>query len=73
MYELTPRRIVLAKYHMVRFFERKKADRLAKQIETQIELSKDAEETEKLKQDLHVAQIDSLYAKFFPVSRCTRP
>ena len=58
---------------MVRFFERKKADRLAKQIETQIELSKDPEETEKLKQDLHVAQIDSLYAKFFPVSRCICP
>jgi hypothetical protein len=73
MYLLTPDCIVLAKYHMVRFFERKKADRLAKQIETQISLSKDPEEIEKLNQDLHVAQIDSLYAKFFPVSRCIRP
>ncbi|KAI1854559.1 hypothetical protein JX266_000677 [Neoarthrinium moseri] len=57
---------MIKKYHMVRFFERKKADRLAKQIEKQIEQSKDPEEIKKLKDDLHIAQIDSLYAKFFP-------
>lgn len=48
------------------FTERKKADRLAKQIEKQISESTDPTETEQLKADLHVAQIDSTYAKFFP-------
>jgi hypothetical protein len=46
--------------------ERQKADRLAKQIEKQIPNTEDKDELEKLQQDLHVAQIDSLYAKFFP-------
>ncbi|KAK6080356.1 hypothetical protein SCUP234_05297 [Seiridium cupressi] len=57
---------MISKYHMVRFFETKKANRLAKQIEKQIEETGDKGEIKKLKQDLHVAQIDSLYAKFFP-------
>ncbi|KAI1818833.1 hypothetical protein GGS20DRAFT_591453 [Poronia punctata] len=60
------RRDMIAKYHMVRFFERKKADRLAKQIRSQLETETDEEERKKLEADLHIAQIDSLYAKFFP-------
>ncbi|KAI0128835.1 hypothetical protein BJ170DRAFT_594662 [Xylariales sp. AK1849] len=47
------------------FIERQKADRLAMQIETQIKQAEDAKESEKLKEDLHVAQVDILYAKFF--------
>ncbi|ORY70126.1 uncharacterized protein BCR38DRAFT_421064 [Pseudomassariella vexata] len=58
---------MIKKYHMVRFYERKKADRLAKQIEKQIAESQDPEEIKKLEEDLHIAQIDSLYAKFFPL------
>ncbi|KAI1404061.1 hypothetical protein F4819DRAFT_174957 [Hypoxylon fuscum] len=60
------RKNMISKYHMVRFFERKKADRLAKQIQSQIDKSKDAGEIEKLKADLHKAEVDSLYTKFFP-------
>ncbi|KAK5632002.1 hypothetical protein RRF57_007716 [Xylaria bambusicola] len=57
---------MIKKYHMVRFFERKKADRLAKQIRTQLEATTDEEERKKLQADLHTAGVDSLYAKYFP-------
>ncbi|KAI5855589.1 hypothetical protein GGS23DRAFT_589484 [Durotheca rogersii] len=57
---------MIKKYHMVRFFERKKADRLAKQIQSQLEAAEDEGTREKLGVDLHRAKIDSLYARFFP-------
>ncbi|KAI0527791.1 hypothetical protein F5B22DRAFT_4367 [Xylaria bambusicola] len=57
---------MIKKYHMVRFFERKKADRLAKQIRTQLEATTDEEERKKLQADLHTAEVDSLYARYFP-------
>ncbi|KAI0180937.1 hypothetical protein GGR52DRAFT_522269 [Hypoxylon sp. FL1284] len=60
------RKAMIKKYHMVRFFERKKADRLAKQIRTQLNKTTDEKEIEKLKADLHRAEIDSLYTRFFP-------
>ncbi|KAI0024782.1 hypothetical protein F4780DRAFT_775711 [Xylariomycetidae sp. FL0641] len=60
------RRKMIQKYHMVRFHERKKADRLAKQIRTQLETTTDPEESEKLKAQLHIAEIDGLYARYFP-------
>ncbi|KAL7627019.1 rRNA-processing protein efg1 [Parahypoxylon ruwenzoriense] len=60
------RKTMIKKYHMVRFFERKKADRLAKQIKSQIETAKDDKEIDKLKADLHRAEIDSIYTRFFP-------
>ncbi|KAI2626597.1 hypothetical protein GGR54DRAFT_591627 [Hypoxylon sp. NC1633] len=60
------RKSMIGKYHMVRFFERKKADRLAKQIESQLETATDAQEIKKLKADLHKAEVDSIYAKYFP-------
>ncbi|KAI1113347.1 hypothetical protein F5Y14DRAFT_212437 [Nemania sp. NC0429] len=60
------RKNMIKKYHMVRFFERKKADRLAKQIRTQLEATTDKDEREKLQADLHIAEVDALYAKYFP-------
>ncbi|KAI8635059.1 hypothetical protein F5Y19DRAFT_411394 [Xylariaceae sp. FL1651] len=60
------RKLMIKKYHMVRFFERKKADRLAKQIRSQLEATTDEEETKKLQADLHIAEVDALYAKYFP-------
>ncbi|KAI1488104.1 hypothetical protein F5X96DRAFT_646918 [Biscogniauxia mediterranea] len=60
------RKLMISKYHMVRFHERKKADRLAKQIRTQLEAATDEEEIKKLKADLHIAKVDGLYARYFP-------
>ncbi|KAI1743946.1 hypothetical protein F4680DRAFT_407999 [Xylaria scruposa] len=60
------RSAMIKKYHMVRFFERKKADRLSKQIRTQLETITDQEERKKLQADLHIAEVDALYAKYFP-------
>ncbi|KAF2972142.1 hypothetical protein GQX73_g1451 [Xylaria multiplex] len=57
---------MIRKYHMVRFFERKKADRLAKQIRTQLGTTTDKDEKKRLKADLHIAEVDALYAKYFP-------
>ncbi|XXG96588.1 hypothetical protein Hte_002876 [Hypoxylon texense] len=60
------RKTMIKKYHMVRFFERKKADRLAKQIQSQLNKATDEKEIEKLKADLHKAEVDSLYTRYFP-------
>jgi hypothetical protein len=46
--------------------ERKKADRLAKQIQKQIDLCEDLQEKERLEGSLHVANVDALYARYFP-------
>ncbi|KAI0434054.1 hypothetical protein F5Y09DRAFT_4394 [Xylaria sp. FL1042] len=60
------RGMMITKYHMIRFFERKKADRLAKQLRTQLETTTNEEEKKRLQADLHVAEIDALYARYFP-------
>ncbi|KAI1144504.1 hypothetical protein F5Y05DRAFT_29235 [Hypoxylon sp. FL0543] len=60
------RKTMIKKYHMVRFFERKKADRLAKRIRSQLKTATDEKEIEKLNADLHKAEIDSIYTRFFP-------
>ncbi|KAI1413739.1 hypothetical protein F5Y13DRAFT_160962 [Hypoxylon sp. FL1857] len=60
------RKMMIKKYHMVRFFERKKADRLAKQIKSQLKTATDEKEIEKLNADLHRAEIDSIYTRYFP-------
>lgn len=46
--------------------ERRKAERLAKQIEKQLKACDDPQQKEKLEADLHVAQIDTLYSRYFP-------
>lgn len=46
--------------------ERKKAERMAKQIKKQIEQATDPEERVALKSDLHIAEVDAHYAKYFP-------
>ncbi|KAK8126744.1 rRNA-processing efg-1 [Apiospora kogelbergensis] len=60
------RKQMITKYHMVRFFERKKADKLAKQILKQLRACEDKEERTQLEKDLHVAEIDGQYARNFP-------
>ncbi|KAK3296049.1 uncharacterized protein B0H64DRAFT_162056 [Chaetomium fimeti] len=57
---------MIHKYHMVRFFERKKAMRFAKQLEKKVAQATDPEEVAQLKADLHVAQVDTDYAIYFP-------
>ncbi|GAB1320601.1 rRNA-processing protein efg1 [Madurella fahalii] len=57
---------MIQKYHMVRFFERKKAMRLEKQLEKKLAQTTDPDEAAQLKADLHVAQVDIDYARYFP-------
>ncbi|KAF4996900.1 hypothetical protein FGRMN_4221 [Fusarium graminum] len=62
------RSAMISKYHMVRFFERKKASRLVKQLRKKIgeTESTEADEIEGLKRDLHVAEVDEAYTQHFP-------
>ncbi|KAK4185342.1 hypothetical protein QBC35DRAFT_524966 [Podospora australis] len=60
------RSYMIGKYHMVRFFERKKAMRLAKQIEKKLAQATDSDEIAQLKVDLHKAQVDIDYAIYYP-------
>lgn len=46
--------------------ERKKAMRFAKQLEKKVAQATDPEEVSQLKADLHVAQVDTDYAIYFP-------
>ncbi|KAM7223795.1 DUF2361 domain containing protein [Rhypophila decipiens] len=57
---------MIGKYHMVRFFERKKATRRAKQIKKQLAETTDPEEKARLESDLHVAEVDIDYAIYYP-------
>ncbi|KAK0711107.1 hypothetical protein B0H67DRAFT_601943 [Lasiosphaeris hirsuta] len=57
---------MIGKYHMVRFFERKKAIRLAKQLQKRLAETEDPEELAKIKADLHIAQVDIDYAIYHP-------
>ncbi|KAK4237409.1 hypothetical protein C8A03DRAFT_34656 [Achaetomium macrosporum] len=57
---------MIQRYHMVRFFERKKAMRFVKQLEKKLAQATDPEEVAQLKADLHVAQVDIDYARYFP-------
>lgn len=58
---------IISKYHMIRFYEKQKADRLVKQLKKQIASTEDEEQLEKLKHHLHIAETDSLYANYFPL------
>ncbi|KAF4978401.1 hypothetical protein FZEAL_5219 [Fusarium zealandicum] len=60
------RSAMISKYHMVRFFERKKASRLAKQLRKKIDETESSEEIDELKRDLHVAEVDEAYTQHFP-------
>ncbi|KAH8737756.1 hypothetical protein BGZ61DRAFT_582842 [Ilyonectria robusta] len=60
------RSAMIGKYHMVRFFERKRAMRLAKQVRKRLEQSSSPEETEELKRHLHIAEVDEAYTQSFP-------
>ncbi|VUC22060.1 unnamed protein product [Clonostachys rosea] len=60
------RSAMISKYHMVRFFERKKAIRLAKQVRKKIDKCEDQDELEKLRHELHIAEVDEAYAVNHP-------
>ncbi|ATY60114.1 rRNA-processing EFG1 [Cordyceps militaris] len=60
------RSAMISKYHMVRFFERKKAARLVKQLKRKLEAATDDEERNQLQADLHIAEVDEAYTMHHP-------
>ncbi|CAK7565563.1 MAG: 18S rRNA maturation protein [Sporothrix epigloea] len=57
---------MISKYHMIRFFERKKAMRRQKQLQKRHDAADDETEKRQLAEDLSVAEIDVLYPQYFP-------
>ncbi|KAL5888649.1 18S rRNA maturation protein [Pyricularia oryzae] len=57
---------MIGKYHMVRFFERKKAQKLVKYVRKKLDQAEDPEQIIQLKKDLHTAEVDVNYAIYFP-------
>ncbi|KKY35949.1 putative rrna-processing protein efg1 [Diaporthe ampelina] len=57
---------MISKYHRVRFFERKKAERLRKKLKKQADEATDPEEKANIEADLHVADVDYHYTRYFP-------
>ncbi|TID24019.1 rrna-processing protein efg1 [Venturia nashicola] len=60
---------MIGRYHMVRFFDRKKAERRLKQATKALRACEDSEEHTKLEQDVHVAQIDLNYTQYYPLAQ----
>ncbi|AOA60952.1 18S rRNA maturation protein [Komagataella phaffii CBS 7435] len=54
------------KYHMIRFFEKKKALRNYKRVKNELEAATDKKEIKKLKKKLHHCEIDLAYVVNFP-------
>ncbi|KAK3322548.1 hypothetical protein B0H66DRAFT_554634 [Apodospora peruviana] len=57
---------MIGKYHMVRFFERKKATRRLKQLQKQLAEEEDPEKIYSFKSDIHVAEVDIDYTIYYP-------
>ncbi|KAI7787927.1 rrna-processing protein efg1 [Diaporthe eres] len=57
---------MISKYHRVRFFERKKAERLRKKLKKQADEATDPEEKASIEADLHIADVDYHYTRYFP-------
>ncbi|KAJ9154920.1 hypothetical protein NKR23_g2347 [Pleurostoma richardsiae] len=57
---------MIKKYHMVRFFERQKAERLQKQLRKRLGAATDPEEIAQINADIHISDVDYHYTVYFP-------
>ncbi|KAH8595692.1 hypothetical protein B0O99DRAFT_661603 [Bisporella sp. PMI_857] len=62
------RQKMIKRYHKVRFFERKKADRSIKKLRKQLLEATTTEEVQQLKHQMHVAEVDLNYTRYCPLS-----
>ncbi|QDS74029.1 hypothetical protein FKW77_008998 [Venturia effusa] len=60
---------MIGRYHMVRFFDRKKAERRLKQATKALRSCEDSQQHKKLEEDVHVAQIDLNYTQYYPLAQ----
>ncbi|MCJ1244174.1 18S rRNA maturation protein [Trapelia coarctata] len=59
---------IISRYHMVRFFERQKATRILKKLQTQLSaLSPISPEYKALEQNVHKAEVDMNYTMYYPL------
>ncbi|KAM0286305.1 hypothetical protein ACHAQH_001036 [Verticillium albo-atrum] len=57
---------MIGRYHMVRFFERQKAERRLKKFKRALKEADDPEKKAKAETDVHMSEVDIAYAQFFP-------
>ncbi|CZT03639.1 related to rRNA-processing protein efg1 [Rhynchosporium agropyri] len=62
------RQKMIKKYHMVRFFERRKAERQLKRLRKRLLETKSTEEVETLKAEMHIVEVDLNYTQYHPLS-----
>ncbi|KAI9740634.1 MAG: 18S rRNA maturation protein [Claussenomyces sp. TS43310] len=62
------RQKMIKRYHMVRFFERQKATRSVKRLRKQLIAATDPAEVERLKTELHTADVDLHYTQYSPLN-----
>ncbi|KAL2074387.1 hypothetical protein VTL71DRAFT_8165 [Oculimacula yallundae] len=62
------RQKMIKKYHMVRFFERRKATRQLKKLRKRLLETKSTEEVETLKAEMHIVEVDLNYTQYHPLS-----
>jgi hypothetical protein len=60
---------MIGRYHMVRFFDRKKAERRLKQVTKALEACEDIKARTKLEKDVHTLQIDLNYTQYYPLAQ----
>ncbi|KAI9846918.1 MAG: 18S rRNA maturation protein [Thelocarpon superellum] len=63
------RQKIIRKYHMVRFFERKKAARMLKRLRKRLAASPSTEEAAELRQQIHQTNVDFHYAIYSPLDQ----
>ncbi|KAL5116856.1 18S rRNA maturation protein [Pleosporales sp. CAS-2024a] len=63
------RKRMIAKYHQVRFFDRKKGTRILKRLTKELSALDDDSERAKLQQQIHNAQVDVNYAIYYPLMK----
>ncbi|PKS06811.1 hypothetical protein jhhlp_006886 [Lomentospora prolificans] len=57
---------MIKKYHMVRFFERQKAERLVKQLKKRLSSEATTEKADEIKAKLEIAEVDLAYTRYYP-------
>ncbi|KAI5465741.1 hypothetical protein BGZ63DRAFT_400187 [Mariannaea sp. PMI_226] len=60
------RSAMITKYHMVRFFERKRSMRLAKQLRKRLQQCESPEEKKEIERHIHIVEVDEAYTHNFP-------
>ncbi|KAF2841124.1 hypothetical protein M501DRAFT_929664 [Patellaria atrata CBS 101060] len=60
---------MIGKYHMVRFFDRKKATRHLRHVKKQLDEASDPSDIDNLRLCVHIAEVDLNYTQYYPLAQ----